>query len=89
MGLGGEVHHLVGPGRQPVHERRVADVAVHELQPGVAEFEIGGGSGVGEGVQHGDPRGAGRVGGEQPADVPGADESGGAGDQDVHERIRA
>lgn len=89
VGLGGEVHHLVRLGRQPVDKRRVADVTVHELQPGVADLEVGGGPGVGQGVQDGDPRCPRPVGGEEGPDVPGADESGGAGDQDVHARFSA
>ena len=54
VGLRGVVHHGVGVGHEPVHERGVADVADHQLhvvggQPG----DVLGVAGVGELVQHG------------------------------------
>src|SRR5690606_19669864 len=84
VGLGGEVDHVVGLGGQLAHQFGVPDVALHELQARVVEFEVVEGAGVGEGVQHGDPRRVGRVGREEGADVAGADEAGGAGDEGVH-----
>ena len=81
--LGGEVHHRARTvrGEEPVHERRVADVAAHEAVARVAahRLEVAEVAGVGELVEvhH---RLATR--GEPVDDEVGADESGAAGDED-------
>ena len=52
MRLRGEVHDRVVSRHQLVEQRRVADVAHHEL--GAGALDVGGVAGVGELVEHGD-----------------------------------
>jgi hypothetical protein len=92
MGFRGEVDHLVGPGHDPVDDLGVADVALDEGQPGVGEVEVVEPAGIGELVEHGDVGDVCRrlhaVGREQHACVLGPDETGGAGDQEMHQSSR-
>ncbi|GAA3783622.1 hypothetical protein GCM10022403_017840 [Streptomyces coacervatus] len=71
----------------PIDEAGIADVALDERQPGITEIDVVQSASVGQAVQHCDP---GRVGGLRRADCEqhpytnGADEPGGAGDEEIH-----
>ena len=83
MALGREMHHRVVAVHRRAHRVTVADVALHEREPGVV-LEVGEVlevAGVGQRVEDGDLVVAGR---EHVADVVGPDEAGGAGDEELH-----
>ena len=82
VGLGGVVHHGVGPGHEPVDERGVADVADHELHAvGGEPGDVLGVAGVGKLVQHGDVHPG--VLARHVVDEVGPDEAAAAGDDDA------
>ena len=88
VGLRGVVHHGVGVGHEPVHERGVTDVAHNELDAvGGQARDVVGVAGVGELVQHGDADA--RVLAHDVVDEVGADEAAAAGDDYAagHENI--
>src|SRR5579859_8177949 len=85
VGLGGEMHHRVDGAfaHQLVHQRLIADVAVHEAET-LAPFQpcqVEAAAGIGERIQHRDP--VGRVSRRPVVHEVGAYEAGAAGDKQL------
>ena len=86
VGLGGEVHHRVVAIHGRLHHVLIADVAVHEPAPSVIDEVADGGevARIRESVEDGDLVVA---VGKQPPHIVRADETGRAGDEQLHVQV--